>query len=252
MTDPVLTAEQVAEFRRRGFLVVRGLFDADAVRELAAQVAEVEAWPETPGRHMMYFEQGPDGERLLNRVEKFADFHAGLDRVLAGDAMRGSVSDLFGEPAVLFKEKINFKLPGGGGFDAHQDAQAGWNDYASLFVTAAVALDAATPENGCLELGHWKHRLDFLGELWEPLRDEQLEGVEFVPYPMAPGDAAFFDSYLPHRSSPNRSDEARRVLYVTYNRASEGDHRQQYYADKRRSYPPDCERDPGRDYAYRV
>ena len=30
------------------------------------------------------------------------------------------VSDLFDEPAVLFKEKINFKLPGGGGFLAHQ------------------------------------------------------------------------------------------------------------------------------------
>ena len=35
------------------------------------------------------------------------------------------VGELFGEPAVLFKEKINFKMPGGAGFKAHQDQQAG-------------------------------------------------------------------------------------------------------------------------------
>ena len=44
----------------------------------------------------------------------------------------------------------------------------------------------------------------------------------------------------------------RRVLYVTYNRASEGDHRAAYFADKRKSYPPDIEREPGRTYVFRV
>lgn len=33
-------------------------------------------------------------------------------------------SQLFEEEAVLFKEKINFKLPGGCGFFAHQDTPA--------------------------------------------------------------------------------------------------------------------------------
>lgn len=46
------------------------------------------------------------------------------------------------------------------------------------------------------------------------------------------------------------TDQARRVLYVP--RLSEGDHRRQCYADKRKSYPLDCERTPGRDYAFRV
>ncbi len=34
-----------------------------------------------------------------------------------------------------------------------------------------------------------------------------------------------------------------RVLYTTYNCAAVGDHRARYYADKRKSCPPDCERD---------
>jgi len=46
--------------------------------------------------------------------------------------------------------------------------------------------------------------------------------------------------------------QPRRVLYITYNRASEGDWREQYYADKRKSFPPDCEREAGKVYEYKV
>ena len=48
------------------------------------------------------------------------------------------------------------------------------------------------------------------------------------------------------------TDGKRRVLYVTYNAKSSGDHREQYYVDKRLSYPPDIERDPSKDYVFRV
>ena len=48
------------------------------------------------------------------------------------------------------------------------------------------------------------------------------------------------------------TDAKRRVLYVTYNAASAGDHRVQYYVDKRQSYPPDIERDPSKEYVFRV
>ena len=33
-----------------------------------------------------------------------------------------AVGELLGEPAVLYKEKINYKYPGGGGYAAHQEA----------------------------------------------------------------------------------------------------------------------------------
>ena len=65
-------------------------------------------------------------------------------------------------------------------------------------------------------------------------------------------DAIFFNSYTPHRSGPNMTNNRRRVLYVTYNAASEGDHRREYYADKRLSYPPDIEREPNKKYVFRV
>ena len=60
------------------------------------------------------------------------------------------------------------------------------------------------------------------------------------------------DCFVPHRSAPNPGDAARRNVYLTFNRASDGDHRRRYFAEKRRSYPPDCEREPGRSYSFRV
>lgn len=44
----------------------------------------------------------------------------------------------------------------------------------------------------------------------------------------------------------------RRVLYVTYNRLSEDGHRRRYCPDKRRSDPPDCEREAGKEYLFCV
>jgi len=238
-------------FEQHGYAVVPGLYSNALLARLAEAVDEIQGWPETPHRHMMYFE-AQDGARILNRVENFVPYHEMLSHEISRGLLAQATERVLGEPPTLFKDKINFKLPGGGGFEAHQDAQAGWNRYADYFVTAAVAIDRATLANGCLELAHWKHRHELIGPLWQPLTDEHLGDIPFEPLPMEPGDAVLFDSYLPHRSAPNTSDSARRVLYITYNKSSAGDHRERYYADKRESFPPDCERDPKRHYEYRV
>jgi len=156
---------------------------------------------------------------------------------------------LFGTEAVLYKDKINFKLSGSDGFKAHQDVQAGWDAYARLHITALVSIDACTLENGCLEIAAGQHRRGLIGDMWTPLAEDALD---YTPVPTAPGDTIFFDSYAPHRSGPNPTNQSRRVIYVTYNSLSEGNHRRQYYIDKRKSYPPDCEREPGKEYVFRV
>ena len=81
------------------------------------------------------------------------------------------------------------------------------------------------------------HDKGLIAEEWKPITDEQTAAMNPVPYPTKPGDVVFFNSYAPHGSGPNLSDRKRRVLYVTYNRKSDGDHRVQYYADKRKSLP---------------
>lgn len=250
--DGPLTPGQIETFRRDGFVLVRGFYNADEMADITAWVDEVQHWPETPGKYMMYFEETKSGERILNRIENVPPYHVGFARLTGDDKMRGACAQLFEEPAVLFKDKINFKMPGGGGFEPHQDVQAGWSRYASMHITSVVTIDRATAENGCLEMAQDFHSHELIGDEWTPLTAVNLSGIEFVKIEAEPGDAVFFDSFIPHQSAPNRTDAPRRVLYYTYNKASEGDHLAQYYADKRESYPPDIEREPGKEYHYLV
>lgn len=246
--------DEIAAFRRDGFIAVPGLLDPEATCRVSEWTEELQGRPETPGRHMVYYEDSlaVPGSRVLSRIENFCPFHSGFDSLVNGPEILARVSELFGEQALLFKEKINFKMPGADGFTPHQDVQAGWSVYASLFITVLVSIDEATPENGCLEIAPRGQLRGLTGEDWRPLSEDELASVDFVPYPTRPGDALFFDSLTPHRSQRNLTDRSRRVLYITYNRRSEGDHRAKYFADKRGSFPPDIERQPDREYVFRV
>ncbi len=152
----------------------------------------------------------------------------------------------FSEPAVLFKEKINYKLPGGDGFAPHQDAPAFASFGQTWHLTVMLSIDATTPENGCLEIARgYRDPVPLAQERDGTLARAVEEGLDWRPLATVPGDLVIFDSYVPHRSGPNRSAKPRRVVYATYNPASQGDRRADYFARKRRAFPPECERIPG-------
>lgn len=251
---PALGAEEVAAFARAGYLVLRGVFDAETMATVARWTDELARAPEESGRHWVYREASKHdpAARIVQRIENFCPFHRGYDRFIREGRLVAMVSAVLGGQAVLFKEKINFKLAGGSGFKAHQDQQAGWSRYAPYFVTALVSIDAATRANGCLEIaGRWQPR-GLVGEEWKPLSDSQVVGLDLRPVETAPGDVILFDSFVPHASADNLTGRPRRVLYLTYNRASDGDHRADYYRHKHASFPPDIDRVPGREYVFRV
>ncbi len=251
--EKILSAEQVAHFHRDGFLVVRGMYSAEETRAISDWTDEVAAMPEVPGKYMMYFEDHQsDSSRILCRIENFVPYHEGFSKLITARRMQQAVTELFGEESVLFKDKINFKLPGGDGFREHQDVQAGWDVFADIHITAMIAIDETNAANGSLEMIAGMHKQGVLGTMWAPLTDEDTGHVDYLAVHCQPGDAVFFDSFAPHRSQPNLTGEARRVLYITYNKLSEGDSREQYYTDKRNNYPPDIERDPDKDYSFKV
>ncbi|MDF1855363.1 phytanoyl-CoA dioxygenase family protein [Pseudooceanicola sp.] len=247
---PTLDSDDLTAFKRDGYLVKRGAFSPEDMQTITTWTEELVAMPEVSGRHWVYHEKSQkDGADLISRIEKIAPFHAGFAELT--EALKAPMAQLLGEPAVLFKEKVNFKMPGGDGFKPHQDSQAGWYNYADMFISALVSIDRSTLENGCLQMagGHHKQGLKMA---WEPLSESEMEGMEFVPVPTEPGDVIFFDSYAPHSSEPNLSDDIRRIYYATYNGASKGDHMIQYYADKYANYPPDIDRQKDKEYVFRV
>jgi len=250
---PLLNADQLGHYARHGWCAAPGLFSPVEVAQISAWTDELKARPEEPGVQMVYAEASltDPAVRLIQRIENFCPFHAEFDRLVHG-RLKTAVEMLLGAPAVMFKDKVNFKMAGGAGFEPHQDQQAGWSRYAPLFVTALVCIDRATLENGCLEMADAPRFAGLIGEEWAPLTPEQMASFALVCVPSEPGDVLFFDSYAPHASKPNRTDSDRRILYITYNAEAHGDHRALYFAEKRANFPPDVEREPGKAYRFRV
>lgn len=250
----IVSDQQLHDFQRDGFLIVRRLFTSEEIGRHARSIDALAARPPEVGRQMAYFEDSllVPGTRVLSRIERFVEYEQDLSALVSDPRIVDLTSALLGDRAVLFKDKINFKMPGGGGFTPHQDIQPGWDTYASYFISVLIAIDANSLENGCIELAAGHHRRGLIGRKREPLEGAELDGVVFTPYPMEPGDVAFFDCFTPHQSQPNLTSRPRRNIYLTFNRQREGDFRAQYFADKRRSYPPDFERDPNRTYVFRV
>jgi hypothetical protein len=246
-----LEPDQVEQFKTHGFTLLRRAFDGDAVKRFDEWSRDLVRQPEISGRHWVYRDPSliDPSQRIITRIERISPFHDGFRQLTM--ALKPPVEQLLGEPALLFKEKINFKFPGADGFKPHQDAQAGWNSYADFFVSALVCFDEATAENGCLQIvENYRHKT--LAKLWEPLTEQDLAGMRWIDLPTKPGDIIFFDSYVPHASQPNLTDGMRRIYYATYNRASAGDQMERYYADKHESFPPDIDRDPTKRYVFRV
>ncbi len=249
-----LGATQISDYGRRGWVMCPEFFSVQETAAIRRWTDEVVLLPELPGTHMLYRESSclDADTRLIQRIENFCPHHPQLDELIRRGRLHRAVEQLIGRSAVLFKEKINFKMPGGAGFEAHQDQQAGWSVYAPVFITAMVSIDAATIDNGCLEVSTKPRRTRMIGKEWSPLSAAELRDDVLSPIATRPGDVLFFDSFVPHASKPNRTAQSRRILYLTFNAAEYGDQRERYYAAKRAAFPPDVERDPRVEYRFRV
>ena len=244
-----VSKEDLAHFSEHAYLHIPNPFNEEDLSRLRAWAGDLMERPETPGKWMKYFEETQDGERVLCRVENFLAYHGGLSKLITDPVIMKILEQLMGEPACLFKEKMNVKLPGGAGFGAHQDAPAFVSFGQKYHITMMISIDDSTEEKGCLEFSEAVNGQETLkqgpGGVVHPDIEKELP---WRHYETRAGDIVFFDSYIPHRSSSNRSKLPRRALYITYNKESEGDRRDDYYVDKRLKFPPDCERKPGVDY----
>lgn len=125
----ILSEAQKASFNRDGFLLLDDVLTTSQVSDLQTWTAEVRSWPNRQGEHMPYEEIRSDGTTGLCRTESklnrtfidvdglttdYANYHSGFGELFRGERLIGILTDLMGEQAVLFKEKVSipraFKL----------------------------------------------------------------------------------------------------------------------------------------------
>lgn len=224
-----LTPEQRRFWQDNGWLVFESAVPAATRERLDGWVDEVALATAAGELRKHYFEQTDAGPKLC-RTEAFIDDHAELAHLLQYGAVPALAAELLGEAAVVYKEKVNYKPPGGAGFKAHQDATA--YAYVHKHVTCLIAVDAMTVENGCIEFAPLDRDQLLADDGDGCIADAVAAALRWQPLEVPAGAVVFFTSYVPHRSAANRSAASRRALYLTYNAASEGDHRADYYRER--------------------
>jgi hypothetical protein len=187
-----------------------------------------------------------ENRRTLTRLENFVNDHDEWKTLCHGH-LAHCISALFGEPMVLYKEKLNLKPPGGSGFAPHLDTPslrvALGGEGPQTFVTVMVAIDNMTTANGCLRIckGEWSEQEHCT--VIQPEEDgnpdaggragaipaETAHDLEFHDVECQGGDIVAFNGWAPHRSSANASPFPRRAVFLTYNPKSEGDFHDRYY-----------------------
>lgn len=201
--------------------VVRGS-DLEALR---GWTDEVETWPVGSHRWGQYAERTSTGEAIC-RTENVSACHGGFAGLTSGPLAELAASAL-GVAVVGFKDKINYKQPGGAGFSPHQDLAA--YPGASSVMSILVAVDECTTASGCIWFAAGVDELLATDDRGVVVADV-VSSLSWSPAELAPGDALCIGGLIPHFSEANKSSAPRRVLVASYAPQGEGYDRERYYS----------------------
>src|SRR5262245_49012036 len=194
----VLTAEEVARFRRDGYLRFRRVMDDAEVERLRAaldRVIAVERERRDDGGLPPEFAYGHDrgataGEprparaihQFVNMWKVVPEYRATLHNPL----VTGGIRDLMEVPRLrLWHDQVISKPPGDNAhFDCHHDFYF-WPLDRPAMITCWLALDDATVDNGCMHVIPGSHR----DPRFQPVGCDLATDLHLSPAPMGPGEA---------------------------------------------------------------
>jgi non-heme Fe2+,alpha-ketoglutarate-dependent halogenase len=210
-TTTALSAEEVAGFRRDGFLFPMTVFSGQEVAAWADEILGLAAndVPDhpVPWRQKTYL--------LL----------PSMDALLRDRRLTDRVAAVLGEDLLALSADVFVKPPRSTGrISWHQDVNF-WELAPFDVVTAWVALTPATPDNGCMRYAPAGHhgRIPHV-ERTDPdnilSRGQELavtvDEATAVDVVLAPGEVAFHHALAPHASGPNVTDAPRIGVAIRY------------------------------------
>src|SRR5262245_43841140 len=217
ITDTKPSQEQIANYHRDGFLILRDVFTSQEIAELDAEALRLLQRADlidSENIRCRWQNCVTTGECRFDCFDPVIDISPICGRVARDPRLIELVSALYGERAHLFKDKLIFKPPGAQGYGLHQD-YISWKSFPKSFVTAIVAIDSSDATNGATEVFPGSHTRGCLTPedgLYHELPLDRIDLSKGVILQLAPGDVAIFSGYTPHRSAPNRSMDFRRLL----------------------------------------
>ncbi|MFT4152751.1 phytanoyl-CoA dioxygenase family protein [Parafilimonas sp.] len=224
MNENKLTLNEIKEYNKNGYLIVKRFCDKREVEKLYKLCIEDKTFDENAielndkggkkTKLSLWYTPGNNPFGYLSRSEKIIN----------------RVSQLLGDEAAVchYHSKLMHKEPRqGGAWEWHQDYGYWYKNqfmYPDKMMSVMIAVSEATKENGCLQvikgshlLGRVNHR--FSGEQVgadEVMVNNALKTMELVYCELEAGDALFFHSNILHRSGQNLSAKSRWSIISCY------------------------------------
>lgn len=213
MTKKRLTEEEIAAYRRDGFVPRVAAFSPGEAQALRLRLEDFEAT----------LPPGP-----LDRMWR-RKLHVRLPwmRDLVGDArVLDAIEDLLGPDILVFNSTFFIKEP-------QSEAVTAWHQDATYFglephehVTAWIAFSPASGLSGCMQFLPGSHRRGQLRHAARAVANSVNNGSQTISEPLVesgariaplePGEFSLHHTFLVHRSESNRSDDRRIGLGVSY------------------------------------
>jgi phytanoyl-CoA hydroxylase len=224
---PLMDAMDLAFYRHQGHVTVNGVFSAAAMDALTR---DIEQWGESflaelpPAQRGWYVDGGVKARTVLRKLDN-PHFHRDAVQAAArDDGLVALVEQFIGAGVSVYFSQVFFKAPEGGGpKPAHQDNYYFGPTDIEAVVTAWIALDDATLENGCLYFGDGTNQ----GPVYpheapadEPynlqLPQSLLDKQPMSPAPVRRGGVSFHHGNTFHQSGPNLSPHWRRACALHF------------------------------------
>ncbi|OKP04810.1 phytanoyl-CoA dioxygenase family protein [Xenorhabdus eapokensis] len=235
---------------RKGYILIKNFLSDKEKKSLNIYVQFLYDKKDEPGKIMKYYESSIiDGKTILNRIENFIDHKENNAINFIENKLSILLSEILEKKYILFKDKINFKLKGGGGFKPHQDHLAFTKFIKNEMFNIMVPIDDMRISNGCLYISKIPFKKKTIPHHKGKALENTYKKYNWLPVQARSGDIFIFSSFLLHMSKINFSERERRCIFFTYNNSLEGDLRDEYFKFKRKSFPPIIERNDIGDYS---
>jgi len=201
------------DWEANGWALIDGFLAADEVARLRDEAERLLENQE------LFVERGsvPNSMKRSDRLDPVIDVSPPFAALAGERRLLELVGNMLGGDAQLLKDKFIAKPPGAPGYGTHQDGAywPGLGHDPRRFLSAIFFLDDATALKGAIECapGHHRELLTDPDRIADP--DETRLGA-FTTIEARSGDLLLLHALTPHRSGPNRSDEMRRALLLTY------------------------------------
>jgi ectoine hydroxylase-related dioxygenase (phytanoyl-CoA dioxygenase family) len=215
-----ISPEQIARFRRDGFIRLKQVFNAE---ELAHYGEEITRMTIALNTQTLPMEERSTYDRAFLQVMNLWEESPVVREFVFGERLAGIAAALLEVDGVrLYHDQSLYKEPGGGITPAHAD-QYYWPVSSDRTVTAWVPLQPVPEEMGPLAFFAGSQKVEFGRDLGisdeserEITRNMEAEGFPVVDAPFDLGEVSFHLGWTFHRAGVNSSARPRSVMTVIY------------------------------------